>query len=131
MPLVMLENIEIGKHITVVIVLPLISLIIELSYMRTAGASASVLPEANQGWSGQVDTVYIVLNLFSASLHLLTCVAENNSYCKEHQMLMYEYLLKNKCGCFTARCKLPTENVYIMTTYLSLKLRIHTCVKLL
>ena len=60
MPLVMLENIEIGKHIIVVIVLPLISLIIELSYMRAAGASASVLTEGNQGWSGQVGTVYIV-----------------------------------------------------------------------
>ena len=44
MPLVMLENIEIGKHIIVVIVVPLISLIIELSYMRAAGASASILP---------------------------------------------------------------------------------------
>ena len=49
MPLVMLENIEIGKHIIVVIVVPLISLIIELSYMRAAGASASILPEANHG----------------------------------------------------------------------------------
>jgi len=53
MPLVMSENIEIGKHIIVVIVLPLISLILELSYMRAAGSSVSVLPEANQVLSNQ------------------------------------------------------------------------------
>jgi len=67
----MLENIEIGKHIIIVIVLPLISLIIELSYMRAAGASASKLPETNQGWSGQVDTVYTAFHSVQACIFKL------------------------------------------------------------